>query len=150
MTTLEDIRSALLQFRDERDWKQFHSLKNLIVSLNLEAAEVLELVQWKTDAALETLAAEEKFRNALGEECADVLSYLILVCDACGIDLLSAAAEKIEKNRLRYPVELSRGSASKYDRLTSPAKASTPGPGNATGCGSGPAGAAVPEPSRNS
>lgn len=120
MTTLDDVRDELLRFRDERDWKQFHSLKNLIISLNLEAAEVLELVQWKSDGEVDASNGEAQWHHALGEECADVLSYLILVCEAAGIDLLAATIAKIEKNRQRYPAALSRGTALKYDQLDTP------------------------------
>lgn len=116
--TLDDIQQQLRHFRDERDWQQFHSLKNLIISLNLEAAEVLELAQWKTDAQFESSLGSIEIRTALADECADVLAYLLLICDAAKIDLLAAAAAKIEKNRQRYPVDLARGTSRKYDRLS--------------------------------
>jgi NTP pyrophosphatase (non-canonical NTP hydrolase) len=118
MTTLAEVQQLLIDFRDEREWQQFHSLKNLIVSLNLEAAEVLELVQWKTDAQAESLIRDERLHANLRDECADVLSYLLLICEVAGIDLLAATVAKIEKNRVRYPVDLARGSANKYDKLT--------------------------------
>jgi NTP pyrophosphatase (non-canonical NTP hydrolase) len=114
MNDLLSLQQALLQFRDERNWKQFHTLKNLIVSLNLEAAELLELTQWKSDAELDQHKQEPQFRQGLEEECADVLLYLLLIAENGGIDLLAAAKRKIEKNAERYPVELSYGSARKY------------------------------------
>lgn len=104
MSDLATLTALQLRFRDERNWKQFHTLKDLIVSLNLEAAEVLELTQWKTDAALEQLKADPAFRTRLGEECADVLLYLVLVAEAGGIDLMQAAQDKIAKNAQKYPV----------------------------------------------
>jgi NTP pyrophosphatase (non-canonical NTP hydrolase) len=117
MTNLDTLKTALLKFRDDRNWKQFHTLKNLIISLNLEAAELLELTQWKTEEELASLRSDAGFREALGDECADVLLYLLLVCDKAGIDLLDAAANKIGKNAVRYPVAESYGSAKKYTRL---------------------------------
>src|SRR4051812_27792926 len=98
MTDLATIKNKLMQFRDERNWRQFHTLKNLIISLNLESAELLELMQWKTDDEVAALKPDEKFRQQLQEECADVLLYLLLIADECGIDLLQAAQQKIEKN----------------------------------------------------
>ncbi|MDB5771214.1 MAG: nucleotide pyrophosphohydrolase [Burkholderia sp.] len=117
MTDLATLKSLLFKFRDDRNWKQFHTLKNLIISLNLESAELLELTQWKTDDQVSALVSDPGFQEALRDECADVLLYLLLVCDAAGVDLLDAAANKIGKNALRYPVDLSHGSAKKYTEL---------------------------------
>lgn len=115
---LEAIRTMLIRFRDERNWKQFHSLKNLIISLNLEAAELLELTQWKSDDELLRLASTDAgFREQLADECADVLLYLLLVAGEGGIDLLQAAQDKIRKNAEKYPVDQSYGSAAKYTEL---------------------------------
>lgn len=117
MNSIDALRKALLAFRDERDWAQFHTLRNLIVSLNLEAGELLELTQWKRDDEVAALARDEQGRAALGEECADVLLYLILVADAAGIYLIAAAERKLVRNAERYPVDKSRGRSTKYDRL---------------------------------
>lgn len=122
MTRLDTVKRQLLAFRDERDWKQFHTLKNLIVSLSLESAELLELTQWKTDAQLDALKSDPKFREALRDECADVLLYLLLVAEEGGIDLLDAAQAKIAKNALRYPVAQAFGSAAKYTELKDAAR----------------------------
>ena len=122
MADLDTIRRQLLAFRDERDWKQFHTLKNLIISLNLESAELLELTQWKTDEQLDTLKGDPAFREALRDECADVLLYLLLVADEAGIDLLDAVQAKIAKNAARYPVEQAYGSAKKYTELKDAAR----------------------------
>lgn len=117
MSDFDHIKKLQIQFRDERNWQQFHTLKNLIISLNLEAAELLELTQWKTDEELSRLAGSKDFREQLGDECADVLLYLLLVADAGGIDLIRAAERKIGKNALRYPVGQAYGSAKKYTQL---------------------------------
>lgn len=117
MTNLDAIKDRLLQFRAERDWQQFHTLKNLIVSVNLEAAELLELTQWKSDAQLAALRDDPAFRHALQDECADVLLYLLLIAADAGFDLAQAAHEKIDRNALRYPVAQAYGSAKKYTEL---------------------------------
>lgn len=117
MNSIEELREAVLRFRDERDWAQFHSLRNLIVSLNLEAAELLELTQWKRDDEIAALACDPATHESLADECADVLLYLILVADTAGVDLLAAARQKLEKNARKYPVDKARGNSAKYDRL---------------------------------
>lgn len=103
MNELATLTELQLRFRDARNWKQFHTLKNLIVSLNLEAAELLELTQWKTDAQLAEQARDAGFHAQLRDECADVLLYLVLVAEAGGVDLMDAALKKIDKNALKYP-----------------------------------------------
>jgi NTP pyrophosphatase (non-canonical NTP hydrolase) len=115
--SLSELTDALRRFRDERNWAQFHTLRNLIVSLNLEAAELLELTQWKSDAEMASLASDPDAREALRDECADVLLYLLLIADRSGIDLIDAAQRKLEKNAAKYPVEKSFGSSRKYTRL---------------------------------
>ena len=115
---LNVLTAELLAFRDARDWRQFHSLRNLIVSLNLEAAELLELTQWKNDAEVETLPADSVSAEALRDECADVLLYLLLIADKAGIDLLAAGREKLLKNAEKYPVDKAFGSRAKYTELS--------------------------------
>lgn len=109
---LPELTQALLQFRDERNWAQFHTLRNLIVSLNLEAAELLELTQWKSEEEMLGISGE-----ALRDECADVLLYLLLIADKAGINLEEAARNKLKKNAAKYPVEKSYGSSRKYTQL---------------------------------
>ena len=109
---LAELTQALLQFRDERNWAQFHTLRNLIVSLNLEAAELLELTQWKSEEEMLEISGE-----ALRDECADVLLYLLLIADKAGINLEEAARNKLKKNAAKYPVEKSYGSSRKYTQL---------------------------------
>lgn len=115
---LEELTRRLIAFRDARDWRQFHSIKNLILSASLEAAEIMELVQWKDDTAAEQAAqGDAEFRARLAEECADVLLYLLLICERAGIDLTEAAVAKIDLNAKKYPVEKARGNAKKYTEL---------------------------------
>ncbi|MDR0577916.1 MAG: nucleotide pyrophosphohydrolase [Candidatus Accumulibacter sp.] len=114
---LETLTRALGKFRDERDWARFHTLRNLIVSLNLEAAELLELTQWKSDAEIAASLEDGGRMEALRDECADVLLYLLLIAEKGGFDLLRAATEKLEKNASKYPVEKCFGSSRKYTEL---------------------------------
>ena len=117
MSELKALTAKLIEFRDARDWQQFHSLRNLIVSLNLEAGELLELTQWHSDAEIDALPADTERREALADECADVLLYLLLIAERSGIDLISAAEAKLLKNAEKYPVDRARGSRAKYNAL---------------------------------
>ena len=108
----DETIARVLRFRDDRDWLQFHTPKDLAISLSLEAAELLEVFQWSgTD-----LQCEEK-RDKIREELADVLSYWILMADVCGMDLDEIMNEKVTKNEAKYPVEKARGRAEKYTEL---------------------------------
>jgi NTP pyrophosphatase (non-canonical NTP hydrolase) len=113
----EALTAALLDFRDARNWQQFHSLRNLITSLNLEAAELLELTQWKSEAEVEALPEDPVSGEALRDECADILLYLLLIADTAGIDLAEAARAKLHKNAGKYPVDKAYGSRAKYTEL---------------------------------
>ena len=115
--SLDDLTQRLLEFRDARDWRQFHSLKDLILSLNLEAGELLELAQWKPEANFEDEAQGDALRQRIAEECSDVLLYLLLIAERTGIDIQTAAAAKIAANEAKYPVDKARGNATKYTKL---------------------------------
>jgi NTP pyrophosphatase (non-canonical NTP hydrolase) len=120
MGDIEALTAAIREFRDARDWRQFHTLRNLIVSLNLEAAELLELTQWRSDAEVEALPDDAASAEALRDECADILLYLLLVADAAGFDLAAATHAKLVKNAAKYPVAKARGSRAKYSDLNGP------------------------------
>ena len=114
----DELTRRLIEFRDARDWRQFHSLKNLILSTSLEAAELVELTQWKDDEAVERAALEDtQFRARLAEECADVFLYLLLICERADIDLAESAESKMELNARKYPVDKAKGNAKKYTEL---------------------------------
>ena len=117
MGDLASLTRAVLNFREARDWRQFHSLRNLITSLNLEAAELLELTQWKSDAEVAALPADPASREALHDECADILLYLLLIAETAGIDLVAATRAKLLKNAQKYPIDKARGSRAKYTEL---------------------------------
>lgn len=109
---IQTLQAALRQFAEERDWAQFHSPKNLAVSLSIEAAEVLEHFQWLTDEQSRQL--DEAQRAEVAHEIADVLLYLLQLSDKLGIDPLAAAQEKLALNAEKYPVDKARGNSRKY------------------------------------
>ncbi|HTE15038.1 MAG TPA: nucleotide pyrophosphohydrolase [Burkholderiales bacterium] len=112
---LESLRARVEAFATERDWDQFHNPKNLAMALAGEAGELLEHFQWLTpDEAAHLPAATHE---AVALECADVLLFLIRLADKLNIDLADAAHRKLELNAQKYPVEKSRGKATKYDKL---------------------------------
>ncbi|MFC1871978.1 nucleotide pyrophosphohydrolase [Chloroflexota bacterium] len=102
----------ILKFQEDRDWKQFHSPKNLAISLVLEATEALEIFQWSKDNSL----PEDRI-NQLGQELADVYYYLLLLAHETGIDIKDEFRKKIELNASKYPVDKSKGSSTKYNEL---------------------------------
>jgi len=114
---MDDLIRAVLEFRDERDWRRFHNPKDLAISIALEAAELLEHFQWKTLEDVEAYVKDAGSRARVGQEMADVLILLISLADAAGVDLLAAARAKLAHNARKYPVERARGSARKYDEL---------------------------------
>lgn len=108
--TLEGLTRKIVEFRDERDWSQFHALKDSALSLNLEASEVLELFQWKAGDHIPE-------SEPLGDELADVLYWTLLMAHDAGIDLATAFERKMAKNAAKYPVEKARSSSAKYTEL---------------------------------
>ncbi|EOT25700.1 nucleotide pyrophosphohydrolase [Enterococcus saccharolyticus] len=100
------------QFRDDRNWRQFHNEKDLAISISLEASELLELFQWKSSEEV----VDHK-RERIEEELADVLIYSCMLADNLNMDLDDIIAKKLEKNNQKYPVNKSFGSNSKYDEL---------------------------------
>jgi dCTP diphosphatase len=113
--TLTHLRDRLAAFATDRDWDQFHNPKNLAMALSGEAAELMEHFQWLTFDEAANLPRQTKDEVAL--EAADVLLYLVRLCDKCGIDLAAAAERKLAINAEKYPVDKSRGQNTKYDKL---------------------------------
>jgi NTP pyrophosphatase (non-canonical NTP hydrolase) len=113
--SLEELAKLVLAFRHERDWKQFHNPKDQALSLVLEAAEFLELMQWRNGRELKRFLKEN--RSRVEEELADVLGWVLLIAHDLRIDLADAFARKVELNKKKYPVEKARGSARKYTEL---------------------------------
>ena len=109
MTDIEEIVKKLIEFRNERDWEQFHNPKDLALAINVEAGELLELFLWKS--------AEDADKEKVKEELADVLAFSFLLAEKYGFDVKEIVLEKIKQNAEKYPVDKARGSAKKYDEL---------------------------------
>ncbi|HHJ13432.1 MAG TPA: nucleotide pyrophosphohydrolase [Gammaproteobacteria bacterium] len=107
--SLEQLRLRLAEFARARDWEPFHSPKNLSMALIAEAAELIELFQWLSEA--ESLNPDPERRAAIRLELADILIYLVRVADRLDVDLIAAARDKIALNEKRYPVEKVKGKA---------------------------------------
>jgi dCTP diphosphatase len=112
---MDEVLERIRQFRDERDWLQFHNPKDLAISVAIEAGELLEEFQWKDKEQAGRHAAEN--REAIADEIADVAIYLYELADVLDIDLGRAILAKLEKNAVKYPVEKSRGKSTKYTKL---------------------------------
>lgn len=113
---IEEIRIRLANFAEARDWDQFHSPKNLSMGLAAEAAELLELFQWLTEEQSRVIVSNEKEMEHVREEVADVFIYLVRLTDKLGIDIEEEVNKKMKVNEKKYPVKLSRGNATKYNR----------------------------------
>lgn len=112
MSELEQLRESILQFRDQRNWQQFHNPKDLALSLSLEASELLELFQWKTSEE-----AVEKNLDKMKEELADVLIYAILFANETDLDLVKIINNKLQKNNEKYPIKKFAGKNTKYNEI---------------------------------
>ena len=104
-------------FRDERDWKQFHDPKNLAEAISIESGELLELFLWKDKDQIVNDLKNKSFRKETSDELADIFSFLLLMADATEIDLENALKDKYKQNQKKYPVEKSKGKSTKYTKL---------------------------------
>jgi NTP pyrophosphatase (non-canonical NTP hydrolase) len=104
---MQSVIERLRKFRDERDWDQFHTPKDLAISISLEASELLETFQWTH----EDTPVDEQMKKALESEVADIFSYLLFFCDKTDIDLIEVTNNKIDLNHQRFPVDTSKGIA---------------------------------------
>ena len=115
MKKVNKITNSLIKFRNERDWKQFHTPKDMALSLTLEVSELLEHFQWKNEAEIEKYLLTNK--DDVGEELADVLYWVLIMGNDFHIDVFNALEKKIQKNILKYPVKKSKGNSVKYNKL---------------------------------
>lgn len=113
---VEAIQARLRTFVEARDWGQFHSPKNLSMALSGEAGELLELFQWLTEDQSHEIRQDPKAFPLVQQELADVLIYVLRLGDVFDIDLAAAVDQKITLNERKYPVDLAKGNATKYNR----------------------------------
>ena len=111
------LAASLQRFADDRDWQQFHSPKNLILALTGEVGELCEIFQWLSDADSLFAAKSPEMGQAVKDELADVLMYLVRLSSVLGVDLNEAVTRKLASNGQKYPVDKARSNSKKYDRL---------------------------------
>lgn len=109
MNEIKDIIEALVNFRNERDWEQFHNSKDLALAISIEAAELNELFLWKK--------SEEVNSGKLKEELADIFAYAFLLAEKHNLDVKTIVLDKIKSNGEKYPVDKAKGTAKKYNEL---------------------------------
>jgi NTP pyrophosphatase (non-canonical NTP hydrolase) len=115
MKNIEDLIKKIIDFRDARDWKQFHNPKDMSLSLVLEAGEVMEHFQWKNKEEIDRYVKTDK--EHIAEELADVLYWVLIMSHDLDIDVFDALDKKIKKNEEKYPVEKAKGRHTKYNKL---------------------------------
>ena len=113
MSDIKEITNALIQFRDNRDWEQFHDSKNLASAISIEAAELNELFLWKN--SIEDIESVDKAR--LSEELADIFSFAFLLAEKNNLNVKDIILNKIHENDKKYPVDKAKGTAKKYNEL---------------------------------
>ena len=113
---LQNLQSEIDDFVEVRDWSQFHTPRNLAMSISIEAAELLECIQWK-EVSNEELLSNSKLRKSVEDELADVMIYSLRFCSSLGLDPLQIMREKLSQNRVKYPVDKAKGKSEKYDQL---------------------------------
>ena len=107
------LQNRISSFCKDRDWDQFHSPKNLAISISIEAAELLENFQWDKN----NLEIESRKKESISQEIADVLIYSIRLCEVLDLDPIEITIKKIDKNAVKYPINLSKGISEKYTNL---------------------------------
>ena len=113
---LEYLRQEVAAFAQDRDWDQFHSIRNLILAMVGEVGEVAEIVQWTSDDKVDDLL-KSGGQERLAQELADVLIYLVRIADKSGVDLAAAVRDKLTENDAKYPKDRARGNTKKYTEL---------------------------------
>ncbi len=114
---IKKLVELVAEFRDKRDWKQFHNPKDLAISISIEAGELLEIFQWKNETEAKALLSDPAKRKRVEEELADIVIFCLSMSDATEIDLEEAIKRKLELNERKYPIEKAKGSAKKYTEL---------------------------------
>lgn len=111
------LADALQRFADDRDWQQFHSPKNLLLALTGETGELCEIFQWMSEADAKDAAKRPETAQAVRDELADVLMYLVRLSSVLGVDLNDAVTSKLALNGQKYPVDKAKSTSKKYDQL---------------------------------
>ena len=118
-TTINELKEEIKNFIKKRDWEKYHNLKDLAESICIEAAELLEIFQWRKIEEIEKLMEKEEFKIRISEEIADIIIYLLSMSETAKIDIANAVLNKIKKNEEKYPIEKYFGKAHINDYKTS-------------------------------
>lgn len=114
---VEKINTEVSKFIEDRDWDQFHSIKNLSMALSVETSELVEIFQWLKESESNEVSSNPKLKSKVEEEISDIFIYLMRIAIKSGVDIEEAVFNKIKKNSEKYPVEKAKGSATKYTEL---------------------------------
>lgn len=115
--TIEELKRLIVKFRDDREWKKYHTPKDLAISISVEANELLEIFQWKNNEEVELLLKDKETFEEVIEELADVTTYCLNMADIIGVDLSDAVKKKVKQNAEKYPIEKIKGNYRKYTEL---------------------------------
>jgi dCTP diphosphatase len=117
LVNVENLSASLQRFADDRDWQQFHSPKNLLMALTGEVGELCEIFQWMSEDDSVGAAKRPETAQAVKDELADVLLYLVRLASVLGVDLNEAATKKLALNGQKYPIDKAKSTSKKYDQL---------------------------------
>jgi NTP pyrophosphatase (non-canonical NTP hydrolase) len=112
---IHELKEKIKEFCDARDWDQFHNAKELAIALSIEASELLEIFRWKTHEEVDELFHDEKKKEDIEDEMADILYFLVRIAQKYDLDLSESLDRKMEKNNNKYPVDKAKGSHKKYN-----------------------------------
>ena len=117
-TNIQELKNLAADFRDKRDWLQFHDPKNLAEAISIEAGELLELFLWQTPEQIaDKLKNQAGFKEEVGDELADIINFCLNFSDVTGIDISEEVIKKLEKSEQKYPADKAKGVATKYTKL---------------------------------
>jgi NTP pyrophosphatase (non-canonical NTP hydrolase) len=114
---IHELKEKIKEFCDARDWDQFHNAKELAIALSIEASELLEIFRWKTHEEVDELFKDERKKEEIEDELADIMYFLVRIAQKYDLDLSEALDRKMEKNNKKYPVDKAKGSHKKYNEL---------------------------------
>jgi dCTP diphosphatase len=112
-----ELQKQISEFVKERDWDQFHSPKNLTMALSVEASELMEIFQWVSEKESYRISNDVQKKEAISDELADIFYYLLRLSHILNLDLQKSLTNKMEKNKIKYPVEKCKGKSTKYNQL---------------------------------
>jgi dCTP diphosphatase len=112
---VESINEKIKKFTQDREWEQFHSIKNLVMALNVESSELLEIFQWMKEEDSNLVSENENLKEKIGDEIADIFMYLLSIANKSKIDIEEVVLNKLNKNAIKYPVDKAKGNSKKYN-----------------------------------